>query len=510
MTNESKKPKKILIVGGGTAGWMAANLLATHWRDIDICLLESSDIGIIGVGEGSTPHLKFFFDEVGIEESEWMPRCNATYKNGITFANWSSIPDFESYFHPFPAQTDDIFTVPTFFSNISARMKGHNANAHPDHYFLETYITQKNLGPIPTENFPFGVAYGYHFDSGLLGQFLAEKAESRGVKRIFGTLTEVIVGATDELTSVRLDDDSILDADFFIDCSGFRSLLLQGTLKATYKTFKENLFNNAAVVMPTPMFEIIPPETKSTALSNGWAWKIPLTNRFGNGYVYSADYITPEQAETELRQHLGLLDSDVAARHLQMKVGRVEKHWEKNCLAVGLSQGFIEPLEATALSLSFNTISFFMKYYEKGLYTNQFEDAFNKEINARFDGVRDYIVCHYNVNQRKDTDYWKDNASNTHVSETLKQILHFWHLGDDFAKNMYMNNLVGSYQPKSWACLLAGYGIFPALKNNQASDLQVSTQSMDKLANFIRRCGLNFKSHNELLSEMFNNGPSVS
>jgi hypothetical protein len=378
-------------------------------------------------------------------------------------------------------------------------MQGYNTNAHPDPYFLETYITQQNLGPIPTENFPFGVAYGYHFDSGLLGQYLAEKAISRGVNRIFGTVTEVLMHPTGELASVRLDDDSLLSADFFIDCSGFKSLLLQGALKATYISFKENLFNNAAVVMPTPISEIIPPETKSTALSNGWAWKIPLTNRYGNGYVYSADYITPEQAETELRQHLGLLDNDVAARHLQMKVGRVEKHWEKNCVAIGLSQGFIEPLEATALALSFNTISGFIKSYEQGGYTNQFEDAFNKEINARFDGVRDYIVCHYKVNQRTDSEYWKDNAANTHLSETLNQILHFWYRGGDFAKNMYTNNLVGSYQPKSWACLLAGYGVFPPLRSDEKSTQFKSGQDMTQLADFIRRCGLNFKKHNELL-----------
>ena len=499
MTNEAKKPKKIVIVGGGTAGWMAANLFAARWRDMEICLLESSDIGIIGVGEGSTPHLKFFFDEVGIEESDWMPRCNATYKNGISFVNWSSIPGYESYFHPFPAQTDDIFTVPAFFANIHARMQGYNVNAHPDPYFLETYITQKNMGPIPTENFPFGVAYGYHFDSGLLGQYLAEKAISRGVKRIFGTVTEVIMNPYGELASVRLEDNSLIDADFFIDCSGFKSLLLQSTLKVTHISFKENLFNNAAVVMPTAISDVIPPETKSTALSNGWAWKIPLTNRFGNGYVYSADYITPDQAETELRQHLGMLDSDIAARHLQMKVGRVEKHWEKNCVAVGLSQGFIEPLEATALALSFNTLSAFIKCYEKGAYTNQYEDEFNKEMNARFDGVRDYIVCHYKANQRRDTDYWKDNAANTHLSESLKQVLHFWHAGGDFAKNMYANNLIGSYQPKSWACLLAGYGVFPPLRKDERNTQVKSSHDMAQLTDFIRRCGLNFKQHNELL-----------
>ncbi len=494
----SEKPKKILIVGGGTAGWMAANLIASRWNDVEVCLLESADIGIIGVGEGSTPHLKFFFDAINVSELEWMPRCNATYKNGISFANWSSVPGFESYFHPFPAQTDE-FTVPTFFNSIKARIQGHNVNAHPDNYFLETYLTRNNLGPIPAESFPFAVAYGYHFDATLVGQFLAEKAVARSVKRIFGTLTEVLLGSNGELSAVRLNDDSLLVADFFIDCSGFKSLLLQDALKVSFKSFRENLFNNAAVVMPSAISEIIPPETKSTALSNGWAWKIPLTNRYGNGYVYSADYITPYQAETELRQHLGLVDSDVVARHLQMKVGRAEKHWEKNCVAVGLSQGFIEPLEATALALSFETITLFMKHYENGFYTNKFDAVFNREINAKFDGVRDYIVCHYKANQRKDTDYWRDNAVNTKVSESLNKILYLWRTSQNFAKDMHINNLEGSYQAKSWACLLAGYGVLPPLELNTISTAYKPPNDMNQLADFIRRCGLNFKKHNELL-----------
>lgn len=501
MIDEIQKPKRVLVVGGGTAGWMAANLVVSRWDNVEVCLLESADIGIIGVGEGTTPHLKFFFDTIEVPESEWMPRCNATYKNGISFLNWSFTPGYESYFHPFPAQTDDM-TVPIFFSNIMARMQGNDVNAHPDNYFLETYLTRKNLAPIPAESFPFGVGYGYHFDSTLVGEFLAEKAVSRGVKRIFSTVKEVVLASNGELQAVRLDDDSLFSADFFIDCSGFKSLLLQGALKSSYRSFQENLFNNAAVVLPTPISEIIPPETKSTALSNGWAWRIPLTNRFGNGYVYSSDYITPDQAEIELRQHLGLLDSNTEARHLKMKVGRVEKHWNKNCLAIGLSQGFIEPLEATALALSFETIVRFMKHYENGSYTNKFQDQFNIEINAKFDGVRDYIVCHYKANQRKDTKYWKENAANTNLSEKLKEVLNLWSNSKNFAGDMRARNLEGSYQAKSWACLLAGYGVFPELSFNEKNAHYKSPHDTDQLADFIRRCGLNFKEHNKLLGAL--------
>ena len=499
------KPKKVVIVGGGTAGWMAANLLASKWKDIEICLVESEEIGIIGVGEGSTPHLKFFFDAIGVADSQWMPRCNATYKTGITFDKWSTLPGFESYFHPFAAQIDDIFTLPLFYKNIQARMQGYDVDAHPDKYFLETYLSRNNLGPLPNECFPFGVAYGYHFDSALLGQFLAENGQGLGVKRVYGTVDDIIVNSHGNVSSIKLNDGSQIEADFFIDSSGFSSLLMQKALKVNYKSFKENLFNDAAVVMPSDITTELPVETRSTALSNGWAWKIPLRNRFGNGYVYSREHIDTDQAEKELRQHLGLLESDTQAKHLSMKVGRVEKHWYKNCLAVGLSQGFIEPLEATAIALSFNTISQFIQCFQQGKFTNQYQDAFNTDINAKFDGIRDYVVCHYKTNQRTDSDYWRDNAANNHTSEALNRTLYLWSNSQDFAGDMHKYQLAGSYQPKSWACLLAGHGFFPYKNKGEPVALSTSQKEMHKqemagMSDFIRRCGLNFTNHNDLLT----------
>lgn len=495
----NNKPKRIVIVGGGTAGWVAANLLAVKWKETEICLIESKEIGIIGVGEGSTPHLKLFFDAIGVTDSQWMPRCNATYKNGITFDKWSTVKGFESYFHPFAAQTDDIFTVPLFFKNIHARMQGFEVDAHPDNYFLETFLSQHNLGPLPDESFPFGIAYGYHFDSALLGNFLAENAQKLGVKRVYGTVDEVILDHEENINAVKLQDNNKLEGDFFIDCSGFTSLLMQKTLKVNFKSFKDNLVNNAAVVMPSKVSENLPVETKATALSHGWAWQIPLRDRFGNGYVYSDDYINANQAETELREHLGLLESDVEARHLKMKVGRVEKHWHKNCLAVGLSQGFIEPLEATAIALSFNTIAQFIKCLEEGNGTNEFQEAFNRDINSRFDGIRDYVVCHYKTNQRTDTEYWRAQATNHNISETLNKVLYLWQNSSDFSGDMHKYNLMGSYQPKSWACMLAGYGLFPPINSSHNMDYSAHHQEVEGLKDFIRRCGLNFKNHQELL-----------
>ena len=491
------KHKKILVVGGGTAGWMVANLFAVRWPEADISLLESSEIGIIGVGEGSTPQLKLFFDAINVSEEEWMPSCNATFKNGISFHGWSHAPGYQNYFHPFPAQTD-AYTTPVFFNNIRDRIQGKDAKAHPDRYFLATYLAQQGLGPLPAESFPFDVAYGYHFDSGLLGKFLADKAMQRGVRRIIGTLTDVQLSEAGAIASVLLEDGRLLDADFFVDCTGFSSLLLQGALKVPFISFANNLFNDAAVVMPTEVTASLPPETRSTALSSGWAWKIPLRNRYGNGYVYSTQYLSADAAEFEFRQHLGLLESGVQAKHLSMKVGRTEQHWSKNCLAVGLAQGFIEPLEATALYLVFETVYRFMKYYEAGSFSNQHEREFNADINEKFDGVRDYIVCHYKVNQRKDSRYWLDNADNKNISNRLEEILKLWRTGGNFVKDMADRKLEGSYQAESWACLLAGYGYFPPMNPTGQGEYN-HRHNLDKLTEFVRRCGLNFKLHQDLL-----------
>lgn len=505
MGNEEYVPKKIVVVGGGTAAWMAVNLLVSKWADADICVVESKSIGIIGVGEGSTPHLKLFFDAINLPDEQWMPHCNATYKNGIMFEGWSKIPGYESYFHPFAAQTDDIFTVPLFFKNIQARMQGHGVSAHPDPYFLETHLSEHNLGPLPDESFPFGVAYGYHFDSKLLGQFLATHAIKKGISRVFGKVVEVELHQSGQqegdISAIKLSDNTRIEADFFVDCSGFDSLLMQKALKVEYKSYADQLVNDAAVVLPNDVSDSLPVATKATALTNGWAWKIPLTNRYGNGYVYSTRYIDADNAETELRQHLHLLDSSLDAKHLTMKVGRVQKHWHKNCLAVGLSQGFIEPLEATAIALSFNTVAQFIECFSKGEGSKQYQDAFNQDINARFDGIRDYVLCHYKANQRKDTNYWNDCAENNNIPDTLNHVLHLWQEGHNFAEQMQKYNLTTAYQAKSWACMLAGYGVFPKRKSNSGMDYSAHKQENDDLYDFIRRCALNFKKHKVLLSQ---------
>lgn len=495
--------KKFVIVGGGTAGWMAANLLAHKWgaEKASVTLVESPDIGIIGVGEGSTPTLKRFFDILDITDREWMPACNATYKVNIQFEGWSPNSGVASYSHPFISQVDT-FTQRAFMVNCRTRRLGLDTHTAPEDFLLNGVLAQQNKGPVTPENFPFRMEYGYHFDSGLLGQFLAQHAQKNNVTHIQGKVAQVASHPNGDIASLMLDDDRVIEGDFFIDCTGFRSLLMRETLKVKFQDFKRNLFNDSAVVLPTEMGDTVPVETKSTALSAGWCWKIPLTNRFGNGYVYSADHISHEQAEREFREHLGITDDNVECRRLSMNVGQLEKHWANNCLAIGLSQGFIEPLEATALHLVQVAIELFMIKYEEGKFSHQYRDEFNQKISHRFERVRDYIVAHYKLNTRNDSEYWRANRDNQYLSNSLLHILDVWFKRGDLAAEIERQDLESHFNAVSWHCLLSGYGAYPPLEPNQPGTGDLYKEQ--KVREFLSGCALNFDLHENNLAGLRN------
>lgn len=491
------RPQSILILGGGSAGWIAANLYARAWPQTQIRVLESPEIGIIGVGEGSTPQLKGFFDGLGISESDWMPRCHATYKTGIEFRDWSTRPGFEHYCHPFPAQVDE-HTLPAFYYHCHARRQGVDLSAHPDRYFLNAKLAAQRLAPLPAHNFPFRVAYGYHFDSALLGVYLREYAATRGVQHLQGKVVEVCLAESGDVAHLRTDDGRELSADLYVDCSGFRAIVHQGALGVPFVPFAANLYNDAAVVMPTPVDPAgTQCQTIATALRHGWAWEIPLTHRSGNGYVYSSAHCSREQAETELRSKLGLLDSEVGARHLSMRVGRVERTWERNSLAAGLSQGFIEPLEATAIHLVLETVQRHIRAIDAPGERSARRQAYNLEMARRVEGIRDYIVCHYRVSQRNDSDYWRAAGSNEALSDSLRRVLECWFHGENLSQEITRQGIGDYYPSMSWHCLLAGYGTFP--DEVVPATLQQNRYDLNVIDDFVGRCALNFPRHDERL-----------
>lgn len=497
------QPLHICILGGGTAGWMTACLLAKRWPRCRVTVIESSDIGIIGVGEGSTPQLRSFFQFLGIGEADWMPRCNATYKAGIAFHGWSDADGFERYFHPFQTELDH-HTAPHFYFHTRARRTGRDVWAHPDRFFISSRLAELKLAPIPQESFPFEIAYGYHFDANLLGGFLREFATANlNVRHVSRTVVDTMISQNGDVSALQLDEGEQVEADFYVDCSGFRSVILQQKLGEAFISFGDNLFNDSAIALPTANEgQGVACETRATALSAGWAWRIPLTNRSGNGYVYSSQFVSDDEAETELRKHLGLLDSSVEARRLKMKVGRVANSWVGNCLAVGLSQGFIEPLEATALHIVQATVEGFAAAFEAGEFTCRHRDEYNRSIGERYDGIRDYIVAHYRMNTRKAGEYWLANATNDNLSDSLKSLMTCWFKGGELDAEIQRQGIAKYYAPLSWHCLFAGYGTFPDAASLYPPDDGLPLADMDKIDEFVRRCCLNFPTHDEALAKL--------
>jgi tryptophan 6-halogenase len=495
--------RRIIIVGGGTAGWMTALLFARSLigKGVEITLLESPSVPTVGVGEGSTPWMRGFFDLLGIEEAEWMHDCHATYKCGIAFEGWSTKPGFERYFHPFASMLDNL-TMTQFVHNVEARINGADVHAHPDRFFIAARLAAGRRAPKARESFPFDVWHAYHFDATLLGQFLHRKAVERGVRYKSCHVTHAAVDANGAIASVSTREGETLTADLYVDCTGFAGLLIDKALKVPFVSFADNLFNDAAVAMPSPLAGSIPSETVSTAMKCGWTWKIPLSNRFGNGYVYSTRFCTPDAAESELRRHLGLLDADVAVRHLRMRVGRVARPWYKNCLAVGLSQGFVEPLEATALMFIQLTATVFLEFLQQGDLSEEAQERFNARMNVHFEGIRDYIVTHYKTNSRTDTEYWRANAANTKLSDNLKKLYAAWMAGKSIVPGVRAQVIGQSYPVVSWYALMAGMGIFPDTKDLRPPTRAEARYNLGEIDDLLDRSMENFPDHRQALGHI--------
>ena len=457
-------PKHIVIVGGGTAGWMTANLLRHRWAKLGVAvtLVESAEIGTVGVGEGSTPYLRRFFATLGIAERDWMPACDATYKCGIRFPGWSTVPGYESYVHPFFNEADRELGN-QFFTNACLRRRGQAADANPQDFFLAAELARQRRAPVDAAD-GLGTDYAYHFDAGMLGTFLRTHAVGLGVRHVVDTVACVELNESGDIAAVQLKGGERAAGDLFVDCSGFKGLLINEALGEAFLPYRDNLFNDRAIAIPTPLAdgEDMPSETVSTALRHGWAWQIPLTTRYGNGYVYSSDFVSDDEAERELREHLGPAAHGAASRRLRMRVGRVEQHWRQNCVAIGLAQGFVEPLEATALMLIQFSVEHFIAAMEADDFGRGRQAAFNARANEMFEGVRDYVVAHYQLNTRRDTDYWRANRAHRHISDRLASLLDVWDRGGDFEAELERHGAALMYLRPSWYCLFAGMGRFPA------------------------------------------------
>jgi len=459
--------KKILIVGGGSAGWSTAAYMSKKLKNIQIELIESSDIPVVGVGESTVPPIVQFMEELGLSEEEWMPKCNATYKSSIRFKNFHQL-DEPAMWYPFePVEILNNRPLSRYWHYKHLTDKKYaNRYSFYDYNFIVPEICRQNKTVKSIPN----TSYAYHFDAGLWGEVLKELAKKNGVKQYIDTITEVHQDEKGNITSVSRKDGDDIEADLFIDCSGFASLLIGKTLNEPFEDMYKHLFNNKAIAMPLP-YEDKEKEmvsyTNCHALSSGWVWTTPLYNRIGTGYVYSDKYKDPEDAEHEFRTHLGFERvKDLQARHIDIRVGKHKRTWVKNCVAIGLSAGFIEPLESTGLQIIQGAVQLLTNTLmrENGHYNVCDVKVYNDSITRLLDIIRDFLTCHYALTDREDTPYWHDVKYNSEISESLSEKLQFARLAMPDAQhiNRFDNaSLAGFSFNEGWQCILTGMNYLP-------------------------------------------------
>lgn len=399
--------RRVVIVGGGTAGWMTAAALSTVLRK-DLCtieLIESDAIGIVGVGEATIPAIHDFNRKIGLDEQEFMRNTSATFKLGIEFVNWTNIGD--AYMHPFGRYGYDMNGVA--FHHYWLRMRQLGSNTPYGEYCVPQVAGKRNRFALPQTNprSPLSTySYAFHFDANLYSGYLRQLSERRGVQRTEGRIVDVVVSSdTGFIESVKLESGAIVSGDLFVDCSGFRALLIGDALSVPYENWQEWLPCDRALAVPCRNPDVLDPYTRATARTAGWQWRIPLQHRTGNGYVYCSDYISDDEARATL---LSNLDGEALAepRMLKFVAGRRKRCWAGNCVAIGLSGGFLEPLESTSIYLIQAAIMKLIERFPDRDFTSSNTKDFNEQINLTFDQIRDFVIFHYKATNRSDTEFW--------------------------------------------------------------------------------------------------------
>jgi tryptophan halogenase len=446
---KSEGIKKVVIAGGGTAGWMVAALLSkTMGKVLDISLVESDEIGTVGVGEATIPPLVRYHQLCQISEPEFMAAVQATFKLGISFENWRDVN--EDYIHSFGNTGTDHWSAGFQHIWLSGQRKG-IATDYGD-YCLELRAAVENKFAHLPKN---GLNYAFHIDATLYAKFLRKLSEENGTVRTEGKIVKVNTDSDSGfLTSLTLDSGKEVEGDLFIDCTGFRGLLIEQTLHAGYEDWSHWLPCDSAVAVQTKSTGPAIPYTRSIAREAGWQWRIPLQHRVGNGMVYCSRYISDEDArETLLANIEGELLTE--PRVIKFRPGQRLKQWSKNCVAIGLSSGFLEPLESTSIHLIQRSAIRLMRLFPHNKIEQTDIDEFNKQSRFDIETIRDFIILHYCVTNRKDTPFWRYCRS-MEIPETLAhRIEHFRKTGKVFRTH---NEL---FAENSWIQVMLGQGIEP-------------------------------------------------
>jgi len=477
--------RSIVIVGGGTAGWMTAASLAKFLKNLNcrILLVESEQIGIIGVGEATIPPIMEYVRALGINEDELVRNTQATFKLGIEFKDWTRIG--HSYMHPF-GQTG--FEMgPLSFSSYWLNALREGKASRLEEYSLQAMAAYagKFMRPVQVASSPVaGITYALHFDASLFARYLRTIAEAAGVLRKEGRVNSVSLRSEDGfIDAITLEGGERVEADLYIDCSGFRGLLIEDAMHIGYEHWNHWLPCDRAVAVPCERTGSLSSYTQATAKSAGWQWRIPLQHRVGNGYVYSSGFLSDTLAQDEV---LSSIEGRALADpiKLQFATGRRKRFWNKNCVAIGLSSGFLEPLESTSIHFIQRAITMLLTLFPDRNFRTAEIDRYNKILGAEYERVRDFLVLHYSATERDDSDLWR-YCRNLSLPDTLKERIDLFRshgriLREDFEL----------FPAQSWLYVFVGQNIMPESDDPLVSilDPQLVNETLSNIRNVVQQC----------------------
>jgi len=488
--------QRIVIVGGGTAGWMAAAAITRFLGGSprDVTLVESDAIGIVGVGEATVPPIRSFNKMLGIAEADFLRATRGTIKLGIEFVNWGRIGD--RYIHPFGAAGQDFHGVPFHQLLLREKANGRPADLPDDSMSATAARAGRYSPPREGERTPLShIAHAYHFDARLYARFLRSYAEERGVSRQEGRITQVHRdGETGDVASVELESGQRIEGDLFIDCSGFRGLLIEETLGTGYEDWSDYLPMDRALAVPTANVGPPDPFTRATAHAAGWQWRIPLQHRTGNGIVFSSAFMEPDEAERILRSNL---EGEALAepRLLKFTTGMRKKAWSHNVIALGLSSGFLEPLESTSIHLIQHGIARLAALFPAKPINPAERDEYNRNLRETYQFIRDFLVLHYCATQRDDSPFWR-HVQAMEIPDTLAHKLELWRAhGRLFPRETDM------FEIPSWVAVLLGQNVWPESYDPVVDGLVADhvTAAFANMRNAYRQTAMQLPTHEEYL-----------
>jgi tryptophan 7-halogenase len=457
--------RNVIIVGGGTAGWITAGYLAKRLNagapgGVSVTVIESPDIGIIGVGEGTFPSIRKTLSAIGVDEAELIRACSATFKQGIRFTDWrtaSTAGERHHYDHPFQVSGDHqgLDLLPYWLLGAAGDVPWAAANT------VQKAAVDACLAPklIAHPDYAGPLTYAYHFDAVLLARLLRTTAVSLGVKHVEDTVDAVTLAEDGGIGSLQCRKSGTVAGDLYVDCTGFRAQLIGEVLGRPFRSRRNELFVNRALAIQVPYDRPdapIPSQTFATAQPAGWIWDIGLHERRGTGYVYSSDHVSDDEALQTLRTYLGDRAANLEPRRLQFEAGYREQQWHKNCVAIGLSAGFIEPLEATGIGFAEIAALMLVNLFP---WEGEFElgaRQFNPIMAKRYDHVVDFIKLHYCLSDRSDSAFWRDNRDPSTRSPNLQDRLDRWHHRAPDFFDVDLNHDI--FVPANWQYVLYGMG----------------------------------------------------